>query len=102
MIQVLLKSHTMDQYIRTKTVIVSPKWALIFEDLKDLTKDFVTMSAATGLFILSDYIAGLDPVALGGQENSAIASAGIALSVAILTRIARKYVKESNYPHPNE
>lgn len=91
-----------EQYIRTKTVIVSPKWALTFEDVKDLAKDVFYTAGAAAVLAASDYIGAIDPSEIAGSENHAISAAGIGLAVALLTRLGRKWAKESNYPHPNE
>lgn len=88
------------QYEKTKKVIVSPKWSIIFEDVKDLLKDFVAGSAAMGLFILSNYLTNLDLTQFVGQENVSAAAAIVGFWASILSRVARKIAKESNYNHP--
>lgn len=88
------------QYEKVKKVIVSPTWSLIFEDVKDLLKDFMAMAGAMALFLLSDYLMELDLSQLVGEENVAVATGIVGFWASVLSRIGRKIAKESNYNHP--
>lgn len=79
-------------------VTISPKWHIVYEDVKDLFKDFLAASSAIGLLMAAEYLSKLDLVSLVGAENAPLVSSVLALLVAMLSRFARKLQKESHYP----
>jgi len=83
---------------KMKAVIVSPKWNIIYEDVKDLCKDFVAAASAIGLLMAAEYLSKLDLVALVGAENAPLVGSITALLAAMLSRFARKLQKETHYP----
>jgi len=83
---------------KMKPVKISPKWHIIYEDLKDLFKDFLAAASAIGLLMAAEYLSKLDLVELVGDESAPLVSSVLALLVAMLSRFARKLQKESHYP----
>jgi hypothetical protein len=82
----------------TREVIVSPKWKIVTEDLKDLVSDFLWGASAFGLTLLLEYLNNIDLEVLVGIENTAYAGLVVGFLTTFISRVLKKVRKESNYP----